>query len=60
MRRRPSLQVYDDHVALTCEAPAVVASRADGRSLRAAGSMTFASTPNVVDAYNRIDPDIRC
>ncbi|MGB3814027.1 MAG: hypothetical protein WA950_12450 [Shinella sp.] len=37
------LQVYDEHVALTCEAPAVM-TRSDGRSLGAADSLILANT----------------
>lgn len=54
------IQVHVEHAALTCEAPAIDASRADGRSLGATASLTVTSTPVAVAAYNRIDPDIRC
>ncbi|MGQ3211706.1 MAG: hypothetical protein ACT6VE_04605 [Shinella sp.] len=54
------LQVYDDHVALTCEAPATIVARAGGRSSVAPSGLTVASTPVAVDAYMLIDPDIRC
>ena len=49
----------EDRSAVTSEAPALAASRSDGRSSVAPSSLTFASTPVAVDAYMLIDPDIR-
>lgn len=50
------LQVYDHHVALTGEAPAVTLSVADGRSSFTLPNLIVASTPATVAAYMHIDP----
>lgn len=50
------LQVYGDHVALTCEAPAAIISAAAGRSSFTLPSLNVASTPATVAAYMHIDP----
>jgi hypothetical protein len=53
------LQVHDDHVALTREAPSAIMSAAAGRSSFTLPSLNVASTPATVAAYLHIDPGIR-
>lgn len=50
------LQVYDDHVGLTCEEPSAIISAAAGRSSFTLPSLNVASTPAAVAAYMHIDP----
>lgn len=53
------LQVYDEHVALTSQAPALGVSDPRWRSSAEPSSLTFTRTPVAVSAYKHIDPGIR-
>lgn len=53
----PAVTIQDeDRSAVTSEAPALTASRPDGRSSVALSSLNVASTPVAVAAYLHIDP----